>query len=309
MFQGKTVTPDPIFIIGHWRSGTTFLHHLMSRGDFGILDPVAAGLPCDSLGLGRLLRPLLGRLLPPDRLIDQVPVRLGFPEEDEIALGNMSPLAFHHALYFPRRMKERAHRALFFEGCGTSERAAWKEELQLLMGKAAFLSGGRRLLLKNPAHTARIRPIREVFPGAKFILVMRNPYEIFPSMRHFYDRLLDWLALEPFDDGLVDDLIFETYLRMMRQVEEDRRVLEDEDFVEVRFERLEADPLGEVARIYGQLRLEGFEAAEQKFRRQLLEFGGLRRNGYDLSETQRRLVDEHWGEYARILGYGAPRGR
>ena len=68
--------PPPLFIVGHWRSGTTHLYNVLSRSPaFGYVPPIATGLPWDMLGLARLLRPLLERALPPERFVDSLPVR------------------------------------------------------------------------------------------------------------------------------------------------------------------------------------------------------------------------------------------
>lgn len=59
--------PPPVFIVGHWRSGTTHLYNLMVQDDFGFVPPVATGLPWDMLLLGRALKPVIDRALPETR--------------------------------------------------------------------------------------------------------------------------------------------------------------------------------------------------------------------------------------------------
>ncbi|MEL6212739.1 MAG: sulfotransferase, partial [Pseudomonadota bacterium] len=55
----------PVFILGHWRSGTTHLYNIMTKsGSWGYVPPVATGLPWDLFGLARIARPLLERALP-----------------------------------------------------------------------------------------------------------------------------------------------------------------------------------------------------------------------------------------------------
>ena len=59
MPRDRPLDPPPIFLLGHWRSGTTHLYNLLGQGDFAYVDPIAAGLPWEFLTLGRWLRPLL----------------------------------------------------------------------------------------------------------------------------------------------------------------------------------------------------------------------------------------------------------
>ena len=52
--------PPPVFILGHWRSGTTHLYNIMSSDPgWAYVPPFAVGLPWDMFGLGRAFRPAL----------------------------------------------------------------------------------------------------------------------------------------------------------------------------------------------------------------------------------------------------------
>jgi len=83
----------PVFILGHWRSGTTHLYNVLSKAPhFAYVSPFATALPWDFLLLGNILRPLLEKQLPKHRYIDRVAVDPDSPQEDEIALANMSPV-------------------------------------------------------------------------------------------------------------------------------------------------------------------------------------------------------------------------
>jgi hypothetical protein len=58
----------PIFIIGHWRSGTTHLHNLMSQDPaLGWVSMYQAVVPDFSLAGQSWLKPLLTRIVPADR--------------------------------------------------------------------------------------------------------------------------------------------------------------------------------------------------------------------------------------------------
>jgi hypothetical protein len=48
----------------------------------------------------------------------------------------------------------------------------------------------QRLILKSPAHTARMKLLHELFPGAKFIHISRNPYEVYQSTQKLFMDLL-----------------------------------------------------------------------------------------------------------------------
>ena len=170
--------PPPVFILGHWRSGTTHLYNIMSKsGDWGIVPPVATGLPWDLFGLAQAFRPLLERALPKHRYIDNIPVYPDSPQEDEIAMANMTDLSFYHGIYFPRAFNELVRRGLFFDGCSETDVDAWKHRFVYLLRKLTKLQDGRPMLIKNPVYTGRLRLLQQMFPDAKFVHIHRNPYE------------------------------------------------------------------------------------------------------------------------------------
>jgi len=44
-----------------------------------------------------------------------------------------------------------------------------------------FRGTEKRLLLKSPVHTARIKLLLKLFPDAQFVYIHRNPYDVFRS--------------------------------------------------------------------------------------------------------------------------------
>jgi hypothetical protein len=296
----------PIFIVGHWRSGTTHLTNLMSQAGFGYVPPLAAGLPWDLLGLARLFRPLLERALPGERFIDRIPVTPTSPQEDEIALANMTTLSYYHGLYFPRRFAAAFERGLFFDGCAAEEIVAWQRCQRSFLAKLALAQPGRRLLIKNPAYTARLAMLHEMYPGAKFIHIHRNPHEIFDSMRNFYDKLLRELALQTYAHIDIDRHILATFARMMDRHLAEAPELPEGSYVELAYEDLVADPMAALSEIYERLGLEGFEEARPRFAAYLNSVCDYRTNRYDTSAQSAALVEAHWSRFLDHWGYARP---
>ncbi len=290
--------PPPVFILGHWRSGTTHLYNTMAgTGRFGFVPPLATGLPWDMLVLGRLLRPFLKHLLPRQRYIDRIPVHLHSPQEDEAAMANMQPTSFYHGLYFPRRLRENFMAGVFFEGCSEKHIARWRRRFTHLMDKLHVLNQGRRLLIKNPVYTARIAMLRELYPQAKFIHVHRDPLDVFASMRHFYFKLLNVMALQPYDEGLIDELILETYPRIMHRLTEDAAALPAGDFVEFSYAELDARPLAVIERVYAELGLGDFEADRPALQRYLDSTRDYRKNHHALPEHLAERARREWAMF------------
>ena len=273
--------PPPIFILGHWRSGTTHLYNLMAGAGFGYVPPVAVGLPWDQAGIARAMRPLLERALPEHRWIDRMAVTPTSPQEDEIGLASMSELSFYHGLYFPRHFDRLIARGVFLDGAADREIARWEDRLRLFYGKL-FRAQGNRLLIKNPVYTARVAHLRRLFPDAKFIHIHRSPFEVFASMRNFYARLLDVMALQKVPAEVdIDATILRVFDRMMDRLEHDTADLAAPNYVELAYRELADDPLTALRAIYDGLQLDGFETAEPIFRTHLSAVRDYRKNAFD----------------------------
>ncbi|GAB5469811.1 MAG: sulfotransferase [Rhodospirillales bacterium] len=304
--RGRPLDPPPIFLLGHWRSGTTHLYNLLGRGDFAYVDPIAAGLPWDFLLLGRLLRPLLIKALPEGRFIDAMAVTPESPQEDELAIANMSPLSFYHAIYFPRRFQRFFAPGLLLEGVDARAQQAWMRRADQLFWKLSHQQGGRQLVIKNPVYTARAELLARHYPGAKFVHIVRNPHEVFASTRSFFGKLFEALALQPADGLDPETITLETYPKVMRPLIDSVPKLASGHFVELRFEELEGDPLGSLERIYQALDLPGFAAAEPGFRSHLDSVETYARAARRYRERDLALVEAHWGAFLDRWNYGRP---
>ena len=298
--------PPPIFILGHWRSGTTHLYNLMSGAGFGYVPPLATGLPWEMFVLARPLRPLLERQLPENRYVDEMEVTPTSPQEDEIALANMSPLSFYHGIYFPRAFDALIERGVFLDGCGEGEVAEWRARFVYFLRKL-HLTHGRRMLVKNPVYTARPAMLRETFPGAKFIHIHRNPYDVFLSTRNFYSRLLETLALQEVPANLdIDATILRVYRRMMLRFEAETESWAEPDFVELSYEFLDREPLAALRHIYGTLELEGFDAALPRFTAHLEHVRGHRKHDFSGDAEAQEKVSGALGHWIAKWGYADP---
>ncbi len=301
------VKEAPVFILGHWRSGTTHLYNVMSKAeDFGFVSPFATALPWDFLLIGRLFAPLLASALPEHRFIDNIPVEPDSPQEDEIGLANMTTLSFYHGLYFPRRFAETFNAGVFFDGCTQDEIARWQRVLRYYFDKLSIGQDGRRLLIKNPVYTARVALLRRMWPDAKFIHIHRNPYKVFVSMRNFYAQLFSELALAPYDHVDVDDFILATYRRMMDACTKESAGLPEDQLVEISFEDFQKAPMTELEHLYGQLKLPGFAEAEARFARYLDSVREYRKNTYSFPAEAKERVSRHWQPYIERWSYSPP---
>ena len=293
------VHPAPIFIVGHWRTGTTHLHNLLCQDPELAWVTTFQGLaPGFCLSGDRLLKPALqaiSRRLHPTRLIDEIPLVFDDPQEDDFAVANLSPFSFLHLFTFPRQAAHFFERYALLEGLSEAELAEWRQVYLAVLRKASYRAGGKRLALKSPVNSGRIGALLELFPQAKFIHIARNPYDVFLSNRKLYHTVLPRAQVQQVSPQQIDALILGFYRRLLQKYLADKALIPPGSLVEVRYEELEAAPLEQLRRVYEQLELPGFARAEPAVRAYLGSIAGYRKNRHALSGEVIASVNQHWG--------------
>ena len=297
----------PIFLIGHWRSGTTHLHNMMSTAPhFSTIDFGQTAMPHNLLNPTRFLgRAAMSTAVPKDRGIDRIKMGMKEPQEEEMALGNLNPISYYNVFYYPKEMKEQFERSVFLENVTESERTIFEEVYVRLLKKLSISGKGKPLLLKNPASTARIELLDRLFEGVRFIHIVRNPFEVFASMVHHYPRLFNAFAWQSFEDVDVEEMVFYKYRRLMTAYLEQRRNAGDR-LIETSYEKIVSDPVGEIERFYDIFDLQDKEAALHVIRDYVEARKDYQRNEYELSLAQIDRIKSEWGFVFREWNYDLP---
>jgi len=296
--------PPPIFIIGHWRSGTTHLANLLSQSPhFGTVTPVASGLPHNLLTIGKWLRPLLEKKIPADRLIDQVAITAGSPQEDEFGIANMVTTSWLHGLYFPGNFDGNWKTGVFHKDWSDIQMQQWKTAHVNYLKKVYVDQGSRPLIVRNPAYTTRVPILRSIWPEARFIHIYRNPYEVFSSMQNYFRKLLPVLALQDYSKVDIDQVIFSTFRELMQSAMVQLPKLPAHEFIEVSYEELRQAPVSTVQKIYARLQIPDFEATEPRFKNYLNGIRSYQKNKYEQNQTERELISNNWGHIIDHYGY------
>ena len=298
----------PLYIQGSGRSGTTHLLNLLARDPgLGVVSTFQAiAAPMFLIGRGRLER-LIARGMPATRPMDNMALALDLPQEEEVALANTSHLSWVHHLSFPRRSKEFLAKYATMQ-LPSSELARWERAYLDVLRKATLASGGRRLVLKSPTNFGRTAELLRLFPNAKFIHIVRNPYEVYVSMTHLYRSMLPICQLEDVEPEAVAETILDSYATMMRRFMRDRESIPPGHLAEVRFEDLESNPVAELERLYAELSLPGWVRARKPIENYLKSLTDYRKNPHRIDRETIELVDRRWGFAVEAWGYRPPHG-
>ncbi len=289
------IKADPIFILGHWRSGTTYLHDLLIQDkNFGYTSTFQTTAPGLSLVGEKTIKPLLSKVVPSTRIGDNMALRLDGPQEEEFALAGTTLYSFYHQWSFPQNARDYFKKYVLFQDMPETVIASWQQAYLTTLRKATFKSGSKRLVLKNPVNTGRIGILLDMFPQAKFIHIYRNPYHVFLSMRHFYEKLLGAAQFQSISREEIEANTLWFFEKMMQKFLADKSLIPPENFVELRFEDLEANPLAELRRIYTALNLPGFSEAEMDLRAYITAQTHYQKNTFNLNSTDIHKVNQHW---------------
>jgi hypothetical protein len=298
----------PLFILGHWRNGTTHLHNLLSLDtrQFAFANTYQCTNPHTFLTSERINARLFRALVPARRPMDNMALSFQVPQEDEFALLLTTLISPYLGVTFTRR-EDHYTRYLTFRDASPTEIAVWKQGFLRFLRKLT-LKHGRPLLLKSPPHTARVRLLLEMFPDARFVHIHRDPFTVFQSFRHYFDTAMWYTYLQRPDVDGIDERILRRYTLMYDAFFEDRLRIPRGQYHEMAFEDLERDPETELARLYDALGLEGFDGLRPALPAYLHSIAGYEKNTFGplRADVRRRVAQawqrniEEWGYVARV---------
>jgi hypothetical protein len=292
------IPEDPIIIIGHWRTGSTLLHQLMSL-DKNLVAPSVfqVSLPDSFLISEKYYRPVMSSMMSPTRPMDNVKLGFNEPQEDEYALLKLtadSPLK--HLIfqqqddYFLKKSKDYQ----------PDNKEAWKEAILQFCMKLNYASK-KRIILKNPFHSLRTELLQEAFPHVRFIHIHRHPYKVVPSTINMWNIVARQNRLKgKWKEPSVRE-VTEVLNDMLFKIRNSLALMPAGTWSEINFEMFEKEPLISLRKIYAEIGLEynsEFEASVIEYMSGLKEY---KKNNFFLQNEEkeqiRNIMDDHFNHY------------
>jgi LPS sulfotransferase NodH len=306
--QRIQLAPPPLFILGHWRTGTTWLHELLIQDErHGYPTTYECMDPNDFLLTEGLFTRWLWFLAPNRRPMDNMRAGFDRPQEDEFALCLLGQGSPYKTISFPNRPPQD-QKYLDLEGLSLRALRSWKQTFRRFLQQVTYRNPGKRLILKSPPHTCRIKVLQQLFPDALFVHIVRDPYVVFPSTVSMWKTMYRLHGLQKPTFAGLEDYVFETGLRLYDKLEATRSLVDPSRFFEVRYEALVKDPVGQIRMLYEHLNLGGFEEMQPRLERSLAENTGYKTNRYQLLPEQRAQIRRRWGRILQRYGYGEEGG-
>lgn len=287
---------EPIFIIGHWRAGTTLLHELMVLDErFTFPTTYECLVPNHFLLTENFAKRWLKFLLPSKRPMDNMAAGWERPQEDEFALCNLGVPSPYLTIAFPNHPPQDQE-YLTLEGVQRAALDRWQASLVRFLRQITYRTP-KRIVLKSPPHTCRIKELLEIFPRARFVHIVRDPFVVFPSTVNLWKTLYTRHGMQkPTYQGL-DEHVFETFERMYRKFEAERSLIGQDHFCEVRYEDLVRDPIGGMRQVYDKLGLGEFDKVLPALEQYVAQTRDYKTNRYKLEPGLREQIARRWGPF------------
>lgn len=298
----KASDAEAIFILGFWRSGTTLLHELMCADErFAFPSTHACFFPhhfvfSEKYTLSRNADEIR-------RPQDRMATSWGTPQEDEFALlclGARSPYEGLIAAGDFGKTLKLADPGDLPDG----EARRWEKIFLQFFRAVRHRNGGKPVVLKSPSHSYRVRTLRKLVPNARFVLIVRDPYEVFESMMKTYRAFSLRYGLAPgLPNRELREVILAERLRCEEKLQAGLAGLGSDRLAVVRYENLVADPVGTVETIYRQFGLPDFEAVRPRLMQRSGRGANLRKPAAQPPPQWRERLKIAWAGIFERYGY------
>jgi len=301
----KIKVERPVFIIGHPRSGTTYLQYVLSKDpNFCFCSTNDALIPNAFLSIGGFTRWILKKAMPATRPQDNVKAGADKPKEEEFALGSMCQVSMVHGYYFPKHIFKIFNESVVFEKGDSSIVLSWKKHLDFFAKKITYKYNDKRILLKSPANTGRVKEILELYPDACFIHIHRNPYEVYQSTEKLYEKILPLLGFQQVDNEFMKEFILTSYEKMYKKYLQDKLLIPSNQLIEMSYNDFVSSPLEQLEKAYSQLNLGDFNQAISYLKEEIKDVENYKKNSYlGINDLTKKRINDKWAFFFDAYGY------
>lgn len=259
--QSQSVT-EPVFIVGNFRSGTTFLHRLLTKDDQSTsftswelyLAPSVVGrkfyqwLMKINRAIGNPARWVIGIF---DRIVEKEAYmhKIGLDEAEEDGQVFFQIWSSFHLLAFfpfPKLIKDYIY---YDDHIPDDVKERDMDYYHEIIKKHIYAHGGRRYISKNPSHSPKVKTLHKQFPDAKFINIVRNPLQVIPSSISLFSKHCHTYG-DPENEYNLQETVIEHSKHWYLYPHQYLKTLPSDQYVRVLYQDLVSDPEGTIREIY-----------------------------------------------------------
>ncbi len=294
----------PLFILGHWRSGTTHLHYTLAQDKrFDYLCNYQTYIFNLALLSKSRVKRITARFFPETRPQDNVKISPYDPAEEEQALCLHSVHSGIHSFFFPQN-RSYFDKYNLFKDINPEEKTAWQRDYQFVLKSVMQYGNKKPLLLKNPHNTGRVKELLELYPEAKFIFLHRNPYHVYRSTVHLFNKLVESQYLQSITQTELHEMVLYMYKTTHEKYLNEKLLIPENQLIEIGFDELEKGGISCIRKIYEHLNLPNFSDVENEISNYLNSLKNYKKNSFvDLPEAVKQDINREWGFFFEHYGY------
>ncbi len=289
----QTEIETAVFIIGHPRSGTTYLHYLLSKdSQFTFCSIVQCFFPNTFKLFGWLPKIFFKISLPEKRHMDDLRLSYDAAFEEEFALGNQIEQSMACGYYFPKKLKHYFTKGVLLKE--QADKSNWQKHWSFYLKKIAWLNKRNKLVVKSPYNICRTDAILEKFPNAKFIHIYRDPLAVYASSKKLLEKILPEMALQNWTNETIEAFVLSSYKDTMQTFLDAKGNIPKGQLVELSYSDLVSNPSEQIEKIYNDLNINGLSESVEKIEMEIDSYSTYKASKYHLSKKVEEELKEKW---------------
>ena len=130
----------------------------------------------------------------------------------------------------------------------------------------------------------------------KFIHIHRNPYQVYVSNLHLYEKILPRLALGNYVKSRIEDFVIYSYRKTMQMWFEESKLIPKNQCTEMTFANLTGAPVRELQIAYESLQMKLPDELLTSLLRVAKKHRNYKKNDFEITPKQIEMVKEKWAD-------------
>lgn len=301
----ETEVKSPIIILGHPRSGTTYLHYLLAEDPkMAYSNTYQVFMPHIFYFFGKYIGKMMDPMMPKKRAMDNLSMGAFKPTMDEFALANIDDASWCHGFYFPKNIKRYFDRYVSFADGDEKAKKRYKKSQLWFARKMQLRYPNQRLIIKSAATSARIKELLEIFPKAQFLHIYRNPYDTYLSTERLYEKILPMFGFHKVNNDFIEDYIIESYKAYHQKWFSEKALIPKEQLFEFAFEDFTINPLPLLLKAYRQFNITPDKEVIAGFEKIIKAHSAYQKNSYqNVPDDLKLKIGQQWKFCFEEWGY------
>lgn len=293
--KAHELTQSPIFILGHWRSGTSFLQNVISQDPSVTSSNIYRSLFADMFFLTESwLKPIFNSIVKVLRIpysLQRIPMDLNLAAEADMALCALcSERSYTWGQLFPRVFEKWVDDIILFKDPELAKQ--WIEHYDYFIRKLSYQSNGKRVVIKSPGDTGRVSHLIKKYPKASFVYIHREPFSLFYSNLYFWKVILKQVSLQTLSKTDVEALVINSYKKIVSKYLNDRKLIPAGQLIEVQLHDLAKQRHQELNRIFNALGLRMLD--EKQIKAVVTAYSIERKSTYEEDRSLQERLRQEW---------------